>query len=99
MHALTNQVDVVITISSEYIFINNSNNSADSHEPALIKIKNKTLTHAPSRHIARQEGFEPTWRLLSADLESATFDHSVTAAYCGASGTQTHDLLSANQVL
>ena len=95
MHALTNQVDVVVIISLEYIVINCSNNSADSHEPALIK----TLTHAPFRHIARQEGFEPTWRLLSADLESATFDHSVTAAYCGASGTQTHDLLGANEVL
>ena len=95
MHALTNQVDVVITISSEYIFIKNSNNSADSHEPALIK----TLTHAPFRHIARQEGFEPTRVLRQMVLETITFDHSVTAAYCGASGTQTHDLLSANQVL
>ena len=99
MHALTNQVDVVIIISLEYIVINCSNNSAYSHEQALIKIKNKTLTHAPFRHIARQEGFEPTRVLRQMVLETITFDHSVTAAYCGASGTQTHDLLSANQVL
>ena len=55
------------------------------------------------RNIAQREGFEPTRVLRQMVLETITFDHSVTAAYrekdSGASGTQTHDLLSANQVL
>ena len=65
-----------LTVTCDNHFTMSPNNSADSHEPALIK----TLTHAPFRHIARQEGFEPTRVLRQMVLETITFDHSVTAA-------------------
>ena len=78
MHALTNQVDVVIIISLEYVVIN----FVQIIVPTLTsKHYTKLRIRFLDRNVAQREGFEPTRDFRQMVLETITFDHSDTVAF------------------